>query len=226
MKGASPPGLRVIYAIVFLGFAAIALAGTHPELLHLWRALTRSYSSGTPPNPIACASGLLAAAMAVAIAARVALGRAVQLSVSMLVMLAFVGSLIMLTHEQKQRSVPGANLACLSLAAKLHERLNRKLQDHGGIDDPDEALQGVLDGSSPFYQRPFRALPWHLEKVSRTDVLPAGAQPGWFLLEVDPSHAAFVMTAVGIDDAGGPALLLTEGKPIEYRGAYNPDMAQ
>lgn len=220
----SPPGLRIIHAIVFLGFASVTIAGAHQELLHLARGLMRPFSAGTPPHAIACASGLAAALGALILIVCVARRRTVPLVVSGLILLAFAGSLTLLQHEPKQRTVPGANVKALQQAQALHEKLNGPLQRAGQV-LPD-AASTPIEAESPFYERPFKPLPWHIEASKRTDALPDGAKPGWLLLHVEDSQAAFVITAVGIDEDGEPSLLRAEGKPIEYRGAYNPDIPE
>ncbi|MBL8956500.1 MAG: hypothetical protein JNK82_37340 [Myxococcaceae bacterium] len=219
----APPALRVIHAVVFFGFASVTIAATHQELLQLWRAVAHPFHSGTAPHGVACAAGFAAAVTALGLAACLALGRAVPLWVSGLGLVAFLGSFSLVRHEPQQRTVPGANVKSLEQARVLHEQLNRALQVAGTV--PSDAAELALESSTPFFARPFTPLRWHIEKVKRTDALPDGAQPGWLLLQIDePSRAAFVITAVGLDDDGEPSLLRSEGKPIEYRGAYNPDM--
>lgn len=217
---APPPLLRIVHAIVFLGFASAAMAATHAELQQLWRALTQRYHAGTPPDPIACASGLLAGVLAVALVACVGLGRKVPLAVSALLLLSFAGSLTVIRLEPKARTVPGANLKCLDRAKALHGKLNEALQKTGRVPSPEGLLP---DEPTPFYRRPFTELPWKVEKVKRGDVLPDGAEPGGVLVQTPPDAASFVITGVGIDEAGEPSLLRQQDKPIEYRGAYNPD---
>lgn len=220
-KAAAPPVLRLVHAIVFLGFASAAMAGTHQELLQLWRVLTQSYNAGTPPLPIACASGLVAAFGALFLIARVGFGKTVPLRVSALLLLAFLGSLTVLTAEPKQRTVPGANVTVLEKGKELHLKLNEGLQKTGTLSSSPEAF--TLEGVSPFHKRLLTSLPWRVEKVNRTDALPDGAQPGWLLVQPSADLASYVITCVGIDSEGEPSLLRQEGNPIEYRGAYNPD---
>ena len=217
---AAPTPLRILHAIVFLGFASAAMAATHQELLQLSRALFHPFSSGTPPHLVACGAGVLAGAMSLLLVGRVGLGRGVPLWVSGLLLLAFGGSLFVLGVEPKARTVPGANVKCLESAKVLHTQLNGPLQKTGRVPSG-EALE--LSGDSPFFERPLTPLSWHVEKVNRTDALPDGAKPGWLLLQATADAASFVITAVGIDDDGQPGLLRQDGKPVEYRGAYNPD---
>jgi hypothetical protein len=216
----APSALRIVHAITFLGFASAAMAATHQELFQLWRALAHPYHSGTPPHPIACVSGVLASALGITLLTRLCLGRRLPLPLSAALLLAFLGSLSVLGVDPKARTVPGANVKCLERAKTLHQKVNEPLQKTGQVP---AASTLALEGDSPFYARPFTSLAWHVEAVERSDRLPLGSQPGWLLLEAAGDGASFVITAVGIDDEGGAALLRHEGKPIEYRGAYNPD---
>jgi hypothetical protein len=219
----SPGPLRVIHAVVFLGFASTAIAGTHQELVQLWRGLTQRYTGGTPPAALCCAGALLAGMMALVLVVRFALGRAVPLWVSVLLLLGFTASLSVFKREAKGRTVPGANVKALEAAVALHQKLNDPLQKNGKV--PALGLVSV-EGDTPFYRRPFEALSWHVESVKRTGALPDAAEPGWLLCQVSDDDVSFVITAVGIDADGEPSLLRQEGKPIEYRGAYNPDTTE
>ncbi|MBK7858363.1 MAG: hypothetical protein IPJ65_07015 [Archangiaceae bacterium] len=221
----APAPLRVVHAIVFLGFASASVAATHQELLQLFRALAQPFNWGTPPQPIACAAGLASALLGLGLIARVVMGKAVPLWLSAALLLSFGGSLFVLGVEPRARTVPGANVKCLEQAKVLHAQLNAPLQQTGRVPAPDAPAMG-LSGESPFYARPFDPLAWSARRVKSAEVLPEGAQPGWLLVQVPEDGASFVITAVGIDDDGRPAVLRQEGKPIEYRGAYNPDTAQ
>lgn len=223
-RAESPPALRVFHAIVFLGFAAAAIAGTHQELLQLWRVISHPYNAGTRPIPIACAAGLLAAVLTLVLLACVAVGRTVPLAVSALMLLAFAGSFAVHLEEPKQRSVPGANVRALDRAKELHGKLASVLQATRAVPTSGDALR--VDGESPFHKRWLQPLPWRVELVKSIEELPAGAEPGWLLLEPSPDAASFAIASVGIDDQGLPSLLRQDGKPIAYRGAYNPDTAR
>src|SRR5262249_30906857 len=142
----------------------------------------------------------------------------VPLWLSIAILLAFGGSFTLLMAETGQRTVPGANVKALDAAKDLYQQLNGPLQQTGRVPAPVAPTT-----ETPFYKRPLTRLPWHVESVTRTDALPDGAEPGWLLFQATPDQVSFVITAVGIDDEGEPALLRQDGKPVEYRGAYNPD---
>lgn len=221
---ASSPALRVFHAIVFLGFAAAAIAGTHQELIQLWRVVSQPYNAGTRPIPIACAAGLLAAVLTLVLLACVALGRTVPLAVSGLMLLSFAGSFAVHLEEPKQRSVPGANVKALDRAKELHGKIATVLQLTRVVPTSGQTLR--VEGESPFHKRFLTPLPWRVELVPSIEQLPEGAEPGWLLLQASPDAASFAISSVGIDDQGLPSLLRQDGKPVAYRGAFNPDTAR
>jgi hypothetical protein len=221
--GPAALGLRIIHAIVFLGFASAAVAGTHLELLHLFRALTQPYNSGTPPELLPCISGVLSALLAAFLLVCLVLRRRVPLAVSGLMLIAFGLSFTVLLHHAEQRSPPGANVKALDAARALHHDLDDLLKQSGHVP------QGVQapDGASPYRRRDFSALAWHLEKTPKLDALPPGAEPGWLLLHVSDDRAEFGVTVVGIDPHGAPMLLKDEdGNPVELKGVRDPDPSQ
>lgn len=220
--GPAPLGLRILHAIVFLGFSSTAIAGTHLELLHLVHAVTQPFNSGTPPQVLPCLSGLLSLLLAAFLIVRLFLRQSVPVGVSALMLVAFGLSFTVLLHPPEQRSVPGANVKALDAARALHHDLDDLLKQSGRVPDDVKAPQGP----SPFHRR-FDALPWHVEKTARLDALPSGAEPGWLLLDVSDDRKGFGVSAVGIDPSGTPIVLRDDqGNPVELKGARDPDPAQ
>jgi hypothetical protein len=216
----APVGLRLLHAIVFLGFAASAVAGTHIELLHLYRSLSHPFNSGTPPDLFPCISGLASLLLAAFLLLRVVLRQTVPLAVSAVMLVAFGLSFTTLLGEPALRSVPGANAKALEAAREIHAGLSGPLQKEGRV--PEAVPQPK--GESPFRRRGFSSLPWHVEKVSNTSALPLGAEPGWLLVHVNDDRAGFTITTVGVNSEGKAVVLADEhGEPIELRGAFNPD---
>lgn len=220
---ASAP-LRLIHALIFLGFAAATIAATHQELLQLWRSVTQPFHAGTPAAPLATSAGLTALLGAGVLLVCFALAKSAPLFVSVVMLGAFGAGFTVLSLEPKQRTAPGANLMAIDEAKVLHKRLNTMLQMTGTV--PTDAQAIALGDETPYYQRGFASLPWHVELVKDTSVLPPGAQPGWLLLKSSPDRTSFIITAVGIDAEGNAALLRDKADAIEFRGAYNPDTSR
>jgi hypothetical protein len=215
-----PTGLRILHAIVFLGFASTAIAATHLELLHLVRSVLHPYNSGTPPQPLPCAVGIAAILLALTLIARFGRRRSV-LFISVLMLVAFALSFTTLFLPAPElRSTAGANAKALLAASKVHNEVNDILQASGKAPrDPSTPPE-----PSPFRARDFHPLAWHVALVPRTDALPDGAQPGWLLLRVADDQSSYSITAVGLDPEGKATVLRDEGgEPIELKGAYNPD---
>jgi hypothetical protein len=214
---ASAAPLRLLHAVVFLGFAAGALAAVQLEVLQLWRALTQPYHSGTPPQPLPLAAGAVVSFASLALLFSLARGRSVPLPVSIAMIGGAAAASSVLTYEVKERSAPGANVRCIEAARGLHERLSASPKT---LSDVTALAAQAPGGPTPFRRRPFHPLPWHVEAVPRSDVLPEGAWPGWLLVHVDTERGAFTISAVGIDDRGAPTLLRDGEKLLAFEGAY------
>jgi hypothetical protein len=219
----APIALRLLHAIVFFGFAASAIAGTHIELIHLYRSLAHPFHSGTLPGLFPCISGVTSILLAAFLLVRLLLRQTAPLAVSALMLVAFGLSFTTLLIEPSLRSVPGANAKALEAAREVHADLNTPLQSAGRV--PEE--MSAPKGESPFRRRGFAPLPWHVEKVASLSTLPAGAEPGWILVHVNDDRAGFSIGTVGVNSEGAPVVLADEhGEPIELRGAFNPDTAR
>ncbi len=228
----SPAGLRLVHAVVFLGFASATLAAVHPELIQLWVAWSHDFHPGTPPSVLGVAAGLVAAGGALTLVVFFARGQSAPLWVSG----ALLGSLLAGLASQgrgapSRRSPEGANLLLLELGRAVHLKARDRLQQTGEAPTAklfwDEALTTSMGPERPFHQRWFADVPWKLELLSRAEDFPAAAQPGTLLVFVSEDKATFTITLVGLDEHLAPARLRDrENRPIELKGVFNPDMPQ
>ncbi len=228
----SPAGLRVVHAVVFLGFASATLAAVHPELIQLGAAMRHTFHPGTPPSPLGVAAGLFAIAGSLTLLVFFVRGKSAPLWVSAALLLGLLGGVASQgAAAPSRRSPEGANLVLLELGRAVHLKARDRLQQAGEVPSTqqfwDEALLASTGPERPFHQRSFAVVPWKLELLARAEDFPTTAHPGTLLVFVSEDHASFVITFVGLDERFEPARLRDrENRVVELKGVFNPDMPQ
>ncbi|MHB8878875.1 MAG: hypothetical protein ACYC8T_34675 [Myxococcaceae bacterium] len=234
-KPGSPLALRLIHAIVFLGFAASTLAAVHPELLHLHAALRLPFHPGTPPSPLAVAAGLTAVLGGLWVAMNLLRGRSTSLVVSAALLLGFVGALVFRAAEPPvKRTWQGADVALLEVTKALHLKMVERLQRDAEVPRDPKAWQEALDGAahaaspggaSAIHGRTFRALPYRLAKAPGQGKVPEGLDPATVVLWTSDDGVGFELTPVGLTSSGGVGPLTDDrGTRVVFKGVYNPDL--
>jgi len=229
---AASPVLRAFHLLVFLGFAAGAIAGMLPELQQLFTALSHKYHCGTIPSPLGTASAIAAFLASVTLLVYLARGRSAPLWISGVVLVAFVVTLWQQSYPFSRRSTPGANLAMLEVAKQLHEAKRQQLQETGAVDTDEAAWAAALAKieadnpglSSPFRRRSFDVMPWRLEMIASEDLFLVDATPGTFTVFVPKDASRFTITMIGLDPEHQTVRLRDDqGEAFSLKGAYTPD---
>jgi hypothetical protein len=227
--------LRLVHAIVFLGFSASALAAVYPEFLQLAAAWQRPFHAGAAPSGLALASGVTAAGVATLLVVNLARRRSTSLAASALLLAAFCGALVFRSQEvPAQRSWQGADLALLEVTRALHLKMVERLQKDAEV--PREpgpwqealtaaALKASPGGLSPIRSRSFAAQPYQVVKVPGQGAVPEGLPPAAVALWVSDDGVSFSLTPVGLlrDGAVGP-LVDDSGAKVVFKGVFNPDL--
>ena len=231
----SPAGLRLIHAIVFLGFAASTLAAVYPEFLQLAAAWQQPFHAGTPPSPLAIAAGVTAAAVALLIAVNLVRRRSTSLVASAFLLAAFGSALVFRAQEAPtRRTWQGADLALLEVARGLHLKMVEQLQRDAEVPRDTAAWEKALteaarkvspDGLSPIRSRSFKAQPYGLIRMAGQGAVPAGLAPASVVFWVSDDGVNFELTPVGLlsDGAVGP-LVDERGTRVVLKGVFNPDL--
>lgn len=229
---ASPLGLRAFHVVVFLGFAAAAVAGMLPELRQLFIALTHAWHFGTPPSPLGTTAALAAISLSVALIVFLVRGRSAPLWMSVVVLLCFLISFWQQSYSFSQRSSPGANLVMLEVAKALHEKMRTRLQQTGAVPntlaDWEAALRTIAaekpELGSPYRTRLFARAPWKLRTIAKEGDFLLDATPGTFTVFIPADASRFTITMVGLDPEHQTVRLRDDqGQPFELKGAYTPD---
>ena len=231
---ASPLGLRVVHALVFLALAAPVLWGSAPEWRHLAHALSQPFHAGAPPSAALLAGALLAAAGALRLLAGLVRGRSAPLWASG----AVLAALLLAWAAQGrgagtdlERSEGRANLAFLQVGRRVHFSMVGALQRDGESSRDEAAWVRALAGATAredrVRDRLLRAQPPRVRLTAAPDSVPESLVPGEVLVWVSPDGATFELRLVGFDEAGvRPALLRdpeTHGALV-LKGLFNPDL--
>ncbi len=229
---AASPVLRAFHLLIFLGFAAGAVAGMIPELQQLFTALSHKYHCGTVPSPLGTAAAVVSVVAAVTLVACLARGKSAPLAVSIAILVSFGVTLWQQSYTFSRRSSPGANLAMLEVAKQLHEVKRQQLQETGAVDTDEASWAAALKKieadnpglSSPFRKRPFDLLPWRLQMLPSEDLFIADATPGTFTVFVPKDASRFTLTMIGLDPEHQTVRLRDDqGEAFSLKGAYTPD---
>ncbi len=226
---ASGLGLRAFHVVIFLGFAAAAIAGVLPELRQLVSGLASPWHFGTPPSPFAVAAALGAAGLSAGFLVFLVRGRSAPLWMSVAMLVAFGVSYWQQGYGFSRRNAPGANLAMFELGKALHETMRGQLQQTGAVPGSAAQWQAALtalaaDHPSPFRTRSFQQVPWTLRTLQREGDFLLDASPGTFTVFVPTDNSRFTITMVGLDPEHQTVRLRDDhGQPFELKGAYTPD---
>jgi hypothetical protein len=227
------PALTVIHAVVFLGFAGLAIAAASPELAQLRFALAGPYHAGSTPFWPALAGAALAAGGALVLLWRVARRQEVTLFVSLSIMLGLAVAVSVNWSRPSQRSAHAANVALLEIARELQRKMGAVLQKDAAVPEDGgawaaklaEALEAKPDAASALRDRGFRRLDYQAVRVEAEAWQGEGALPGTIGVWISSDRVVFLLTPVGITEEGKPRVLPDDrGNPIRLRGVYNPDM--
>ncbi|MBX7098613.1 MAG: hypothetical protein K1X89_12975 [Myxococcaceae bacterium] len=217
--------LRAVHAVSFLGLAAAAVAGIHPEVEQLWRALAQPYHCGTAPSPLGLAAALLALVGAVVLLASLVRRRSAPLWASGGILVALASSLAAQGHDVSRRSAAGANALFLATGRELFLPMNGTLQQHGEVPRDLAAWSQALAKAAETVPLAYRGrLFARVEPSVASGEEQGDRPPGTVLVAVGPDAVSFSLRFVGIDGDGRPALLSDErGAAVELRGVFNPD---
>lgn len=226
---ASPLGLRAFHVVVFLGFAASAVAGMLTELKQLADGLTHRFHFGTPPSPLGTAAAFLAVGLAIALVVFLVRGRSAPLWMSAAILVAFAVSWWQQGYAFSRRSAPGANLAMFALGKVLHEQMRQQLQTTGAVPATQAEWEAALaraatDHPSPYRTRTFAAVPWSLRTLAKEGDFLTDALPGTFTVFFPKDTSRFTITMIGLDPEHQTVRIRDDqGQPFELKGAYTPD---
>ena len=230
----SPAGLRLIHAVVFLGFAAATLAAVYPEFQQLIAAWQRPFHPGSPPSAVALAAGGTALAGAIVIGFNLARRRSTSLLVSAFILTAFGGALWFRNQEPPtRRTWQGADVALLEVTRGLHLKMVERLQREAEVPRETGPWQEALvqaarnaapDGLSAIRSRRFAAQPYALVRVREPGAVPPGLAPASVLLWVSDDAVTFALTPIGLQSDGAVGPLVDErGERLVFKGVFNPD---
>jgi hypothetical protein len=226
-------GLRIVYAVVFLGLAASALAAAWPELTQLYVGLGRPYHFGAPPRPLPLlGAGLVLLGLGV-VGAAWARGRSAPLWASVVILVAAVLPMFGLWGEVPQgRSWAAADRVILDVGHALQRRMVDVLQQRGEVPLDEATWQVALaevagPTPSPARDRSFQRLPWRVQRIPEPTARPDPLVPSTLLVWVASEGEAFQIHPVGFSPGGQVAPLADDqGVPVVLRGTFNPDMRE
>lgn len=231
----APLALRLIHAVVFFGFAAATIAAANVELQQLGKVLAQPWNTGTLPLPVSVGAACIAGAAAVLFLFALLRGRSASLPVSSALLIAFLAALASRNAVVEGRSHFGGNLALVRLMDGVHAEVRAELQATGEAPSDLEAWRGRVDrraralfppeGVSPYRRGIGRVVPFGVQLIESADANPTGLPPGTVLVWVSGDRASFSLLGVGLDANGVPVRVRdAEGKLVEFKGAFNPDM--
>lgn len=227
------PALKIIHALVFLGFAALAIAAASPELTQLWWALSSPYHAGAAPFWPAVLGAAASAAGAAVLAVRLVQRREVALFVSLAILAGLLAALTVNASAPQGRSAEAANLALLEVARAVRQQMGAALQKDAAVPADAAAWEAALaraqaekpEARPAVRDRAFRLVPFRVQRVEAEDWAGEGADPGTLGVWISDDRVSFLITPVGLGPAGAPRVLADDrDRPIRLKGVFNPDM--
>lgn len=227
------PALKIVHALVFFGFAALAIAAASPELAQLRWALSSPYHAGAAPFWPALAGAGASAAGALVLAARLVQRREVTLFVSLSILAGLAVALTVNLSAPQGRSIEAANLALLEVARELRQQMGAALQKDAAVPADAAAWEAALaraqaqkpEARATVRDRAFRLQPWRVVRVEAEDWSGEGAAPGALGVWISADRVSFLITPVGLGSSGVPRVLADDrDRPIRLKGVFNPDM--
>ncbi|ADO73205.1 hypothetical protein [Stigmatella aurantiaca] len=228
--GRSPAFLRWLHALVFLGFAAGAVAGARPDWQLVLSTLRQPYPLGAPPRPML----LLGSALAVAGGTRLmwawVRGRSASLGASWLILGGGVSAVLGAAGSPPPEppSEPAFNIALIQWGQRVQRAMVGQLQERGEVPVLEEPWRVELERAGtariPVRDRTFRLIPPQALMTASPEALPERLVPGTLLVYVSPDGASFELRLAGLE-GGAPVILRDDTRaPLVLRGLYNPDL--
>jgi hypothetical protein len=227
------PALKIIHAVVFWGFCALAIAAASPELDQVRFAQRGDWHAGTPPFWPALLGAGLSLGGAVVLGVRLVQRREVTLFVSGSILLGFGVALTVNATAPSQRSVESANVALLEVARELQRQMGARLQKDAAVPtEPAAWAEGLAEAQKvkadfppAVRSRAFALQGFATQRVEAEDWEGQGAPPDTLGVWISADRVTFTITPVGISNLGEAVVLLDDlGRPIRLRGVFNPDM--
>lgn len=219
-------GLRVIHALVFVGFGAFGLVAAREELSHLVASQRQPLHHGDPPSALALL-GVVAILVGLGlIVAAIPRDRSAPLWASLAVLGGFALTVVALQKTPEGRNAPAANLAILNAAKAVHRQFVAELQQGGEVPIAIGRWEAAFAAELPVVRtRSYSHVPYKVQRVDAPGAIPEDLTPGTVLLYVSPDGARFELVPVGFGEEGEAWVLENrEGETVRFVGVHNPGL--